>query len=61
MKSTFSKKNETTVVTTGIGSAIAIILIWTASQFLPLTATDASILVGAFTVIFNYFIPKKGA
>lgn len=57
--STFSKKNETTVTTTTIGAAIAVVLVWVGSQFVNLTAVDASVLVGAFTTIFNYFIPVK--
>ena len=58
-KNTFSKKNETTVVTTTIGSAIAVVAIWIASQFIEITAVDASLLVGAFSTIFNYFVPSK--
>lgn len=57
--STFAKKNETTVTTHTIGSAIAVILIWVASQFVKIDAVDASLLVGAFTIVFNYFIPAK--
>ena len=57
--STFSKKNETTVTTTTIGAAIAVVLVWVGSQLVNLTAVDASVLVGAFTTIFNYFIPVK--
>jgi len=58
--STFAKRNETTVTTTTIGAAIAVVLVWVASQFYTVTAVDASLLVGAFTTIFNYFVPAKG-
>ncbi|MCP4392870.1 MAG: hypothetical protein GY804_01150 [Alphaproteobacteria bacterium] len=52
--------NKTSVVTTGIGSAIAVILIFVIGEFaITLTAEKTALLVGAFTVIFNYFIPAK--
>jgi len=52
--------NQTTVGTTTIGGAIAIVLVVVANQFgANLSSEATAMLVGAFTAIFNYVIPSK--
>ena len=60
----FDKNNkpstETTVASTTIGGAIAVVLVFILDKtgLFVLNATEAGLLVGAFTTIFNYFVPQ---
>lgn len=60
LKAHLKAGNQTTVANTTIGGAIAIVLVTLANRFgADLDAMSASMLVGGFTVIFNYFIPAR--
>jgi len=59
MKQVFSVSNETSVKSTGIGSALAILTVFILAKFMEITAIDASIIVGSLTTIFNFVIKKE--
>ncbi len=51
-------KNQTTVVSTTIGGALAGLFVVFSPKFgLTLTVNEITILIPAATMLFNYFIP----
>ena len=59
-KAKLTQMNQTTTATTGVGAGIAIIIIFTLQKFgIEMSQTEAGMLVGGFTTVVNYFIPKK--
>lgn len=54
------RANQTTVMSTGIGGAIAFVVVLFLPDFgIQLDTTKSTALVAALTTIFNFFIPKK--
>lgn len=59
MKQVFSPSNETSVKSTGVGSGIAIIVVFILAKIFTISSFDAGVIVGAMTTIFNYIINKE--
>ena len=51
--------NQTTVKTTTLGGAIAVLIVAILGQFVTLDPTISGSIVAALTIIINYFVPVK--